>query len=215
MKSDLLNMDKEIIGDLKFGCSSAYAQYKLPKILLEYMKEHPKVKPFIIDNTSDNIFSLLLSNKIYLAIVRSDYPNWNGEKELLYEEPMYLVYSKNLKKEDLNKYPRIEYTSSSHLDSESYKWLKENDLLNKEKVIRSNSIITALYYIKSGLGWGLIPEVMIDNSNLSREVITFKNDEKFIRKTYLLYKKEFLSLKVVSSFIEAIKKDIKDSTTSQ
>src|SRR5699024_3941863 len=60
-------------GTLRMGVSSIFALSKLPRILDAFFHQYPDIKTHLNTNFSEQVFNLLISGNIHLAILRGDY----------------------------------------------------------------------------------------------------------------------------------------------
>ncbi|AOC92564.1 putative HTH-type transcriptional regulator YraN [Bacillus amyloliquefaciens] len=116
MKDDILNMSHEVSGVLRLGVSSNFAQYKLPAILKRFSDQYPSVQLHVNTGWSAKVMDLLHHSGVHLGIMRGNY-DWQGEKQLLNEERLYLISKTEINSEDLPKLPMIYYQTDASLKS--------------------------------------------------------------------------------------------------
>lgn len=204
-KSHILNTQNEVQGTLGFGAATAYAQFHLSKSIADYLSRYSKVDIVITDGPSDTIYSILRSNDIQLAVVRNEYPSWNAERIDLFSEPVCMVYSERTKRENLYDTTRIEYKCSPSIDSLTSKWLLQGNIPVSKNRVYSNNIGSVLQYVKTGIGFSILPYIMVaDDDSIIKEPLFWADGTAFVRKTYLYYKEEYGNLATVSSFIDFV-----------
>ncbi|MFP3701804.1 hypothetical protein SB758_40650, partial [Burkholderia sp. SIMBA_013] len=67
------------------------------------------------------MMDLLHHSGVHLGIMRGNY-DWQGEKQLLNEERLYLISKTEINSEDLPKLPMIYYQTDASLKSLIQKW---------------------------------------------------------------------------------------------
>ncbi|MFV0439705.1 MAG: LysR family transcriptional regulator [Lachnospirales bacterium] len=188
---------------LKIGCATAFALHELPIMLCNYYKNRAKVEIIIKSNTSYENYLSLNNKKINIAIIRESY-SFDGKKIKLSNEPVYFVYNKKIKYNDLSKIPLITYESSPSLDNLMYKWLEENNISKDTAIIKASNAIVALKLVEEGAGWSILPLLHLKNYTGYKEELTLENKE-YTRTTYLYYNLECENDLIAMEFINFVK----------
>lgn len=207
MKKILDSMNDEICGTINGGFSINYALYKLPNLLYKYHEEYPKVNLKITTGQSQDIYNKLCKGSFDFAIIRGDYP-WTGEKFLLSEENIYLVYKEEFENFSLSDYLNISHQTDSSHSTMISRWIQENNIKLGTNNINVDSITTCIEMVKRGLGWALLPEIALSDFNRVKKTVYFSNGEKFKRNTYLLCNSYSSELPQVQAFIKLLKENV-------
>ena len=64
------------------------------------------------------------------------------------------------------------------------RWLHENNLANDANRINVTDLMTCQELVKRGIGWALLPEIVLDGFDGCIRPCTFANGEPFIRRMY-------------------------------
>ncbi len=187
---------------LEIGCSTAFALCKLPRLINEFTSKHKGTELHINSEPSYKVYQQLIDREIDIAIIREDYA-WDGVKIKLAEEPVCLIYNKEITHEELNNIPAVTYISSPTLQKKMDKWIKENNISLASGTYSTNDIASAYDLVKKGVGWSIMPAIIFDDFDGYIEKLTV-NSEDYIRETYLYYNIECENYKNSSDFINFI-----------
>ncbi|ARJ76535.1 LysR family transcriptional regulator [Bacillus velezensis] len=201
VKDDMLNMSHEVSGVLRLGVSSNFAQYKLPAILKRFSDQYPSVQFHVNTGWSAKVMDLLHHSGVHLGIMRGNY-DWQGEKQLLNEERLYLISKTEINSEDLPKLPMIYYQTDASLKSLIQKWWNNQFTEPPFIAMEVDRQETCKEMVKNGLGYSVVPEICLQPSDeLYTLALSYKNNEPVIRDTWLMYNSSALELSVVKAFI--------------
>jgi DNA-binding transcriptional LysR family regulator len=203
MKDDISSSLHEIQGSLRLGVSSIFAHYELPSILKGYLEKYPKVELSIETGHSSGIYKCLQADRISAAIIRHSY-GWEGERLLLSCEPICIASSKKASLDDLLSLPYIQYRTDLSLQYQIEQWCNENFIKSPKVGISTSTMDTCVQLVKQGVGWSILPSIGLKQFDGYTENLFWKDGSPFDRETWLYYKKEYLGLSTVSSFIDFI-----------
>jgi len=202
IKEQVINMGADIKGTLRVGASNYLSKHKIPRLLGLFKEKYPNVEFNVITTWSRDICSLLNNQDVHVGFVRSDF-SWRGEKHILYEEPICIASKNAISLNDLPKLPRIDY----HTD-ESYKMLLDSWWSNNyAQPPTIGMTVSYLDICKSmvinGLGYAIVPSNLLDDAkDIHKIYITDKEENLILRKTWMLYQKEIVEIKIVRIFFE-------------
>ena len=77
-------------GTVKIGLSINYAQYRLAKVLKEFLCQYPKVKVDIRTTQSQSLYPIFMNKEISLAVLRGEY-KWDAGCRLFNQESVCVV----------------------------------------------------------------------------------------------------------------------------
>ena len=217
-KDHLANMQNEVQGSLRIGFTSYFGRYKLPPLLKEFIHLYPKIDINVDSGLSSEIFELLLSEDIHVAIIRGDY-KWFDQKHLIDEERICIISNEDIQLDQLPQLPRIipkierkaahkykNYTYSSlHQTIES--WWNERFFAPPNITMKVDSYETCTEMVKNQLGYAIVPSVFVkpEDGLYCTDLITL-DGQAITRKTWMLYRRTSLHLNVVDRFVEYLKK---------
>lgn len=205
VKEQVVNMGADVKGTLRLAAPNYLAKFKLPRLLGLFKEQYPNVEFDVINAWSRDICSLLYNQDIHVGFVRSDY-GWPGEKHILHEEPICIASKKKISFSDLPTLHRIDY----HTD-DSYKafldtWWSENFSQPPKIGMTVSQLDICKGMVINGLGYGIVPSTILDDVEYIHKIfITDKEGNQIIRRTWMLYQKEILELKMVRLFVDFAK----------
>jgi len=163
------NLRKTVSGHLRFGTSHHIGLHRLPPILREYTKRYSKVELDIQFMDSEQAAQHILKGSIELALITlpddvekplTTIPIWYDAMRCVTANDHILASKKNLSIKQLNEYGALLQSHNTHTRDIIDNALK---LSSDAKIImESNYLETIKAMIQHGLGWGVLPESMID-----------------------------------------------------
>ena len=204
MRRHIDTMNEEICGTLNTGISINFALYKLPDILADYHKKYPKVNLQITTGQSRHLYRQMLDGSLDIAVLRGEYP-WDGIQFLLSQENICLVYNQEYEGTPLSNYLYISHKTDIYQSAMITRWMHEQNLNPRTNGVCVDSITACTEMVKRGIGWGLLPEIALQNFHGCKKPCTFTDGEPFIRRTYILCQREAVELPQVNAFMEILK----------
>lgn len=203
----------KVSGHLKFGTSHHIGLHRLPPVLRRYTELYPDVELDIQFMDSEQAAKLILKGSIELALITlpdniekpfTTLPVWNDPMACVVASDHILAKRKTVTRKQLFEHSVLLQAHGTHTRDIIDKTLKLPSAI--KIIMESNYLETIKAMIQSGLGWGVLPESMIDDS-LHRLKITGINMERHLG--VLLHGTKTLS-GPASALIETLKKS--DST---
>lgn len=204
MRRHIDTMNEEICGTLNTGISINFALYKLPDILADYHKKYPKVNLQITTGQSRHLYRQMLDGSLDIAVLRGEYP-WDGIQFLLSQENICLVYNQEYEGTPLSDYLYISHKTDIYQSAMMTRWMHEQNLNPRTNGVCVDSITACTEMVKRGIGWGLLPEIALENFHGCKKPCTLIDGEPFIRRTYILCQREAVELPQVNAFMEILK----------
>ena len=204
MRRHIDTMNEEICGTLNTGISINFALYKLPDILADYHKKYPNVNLQITTGQSRHLYRQMLDGSLDIAVLRGEYP-WDGIQFLLSQENICLVYNQEYEGTPLSDYLYISHKTDISQSAMMTRWMHEQNLNPRTNGVCVDSITACTEMVKRGIGWGLLPEIALQNFHGCKKPCTFTDGEPFIRRTYILCHSEAVELPQVNAFMEILK----------
>lgn len=202
-REELANIGQETAGVLRIAAPSILASYYLPKLLGKFNKLYPKVKFDISIAQSSDVITLMNSKSMHFGFLRNDF-GWNSEERLLLTvNHVCAVASKPFKLEDLPNMVRVDYVTDAYYQAFLDTWW--NETFDSPPIIgmRVSNLDLCKEMVFSGLGYGLLPSILLDeHPELFQIPLRDKTGKKLERKTWLIYKKEILEMKLPKTFYE-------------
>ena len=164
-------MRVEVSGHLRFGTSHHIGLHRLPPILRQYTKQYPEVELDIQFIDSEQAAALILKGEIELALITlpdtvekpfTTIPVWSDPMECVVASDHPLAKYKTVSKKQLTDYGVLIQSHSTHTRDIIVQALQlDADI---KIIMESNYLETIKAMIQNGLGWGVLPESMIDDS---------------------------------------------------
>lgn len=194
----------EICGSLSAGFSINYSIVHLPELIAEYHRRYPRVQLDIVTGQSRTLHASLQTGQLDVAVLRGELP-WDGMQYLLAQERICAVCTAELADRPLSELTYINHTTDIAHTALMTRWLHENNLGNDANRINVTDLMTCQDLVRRGIGWALLPEIVLGGFDGCIRPCTFANGEPFIRRMYVDCQKESESLPQVRALIELIK----------
>ncbi len=164
-------MRSSISGHLKFGTSHHIGLHRLPSILRQYSNQYPNVELDIQFMDSEQAAEQILKGNIELALITlpdavekplNAIKIWSDPMQCVVAHDHELAKFKTVEMETLSQYGVLLQAHSTHTRD-----IVDNALQLKSEtkiIMESNYLETIKAMIQHGLGWGVLPESMIDQS---------------------------------------------------
>ena len=161
----------EVSGHLKFGTSHHIGLHRLPPILKQYTKLYHQVELDIQFMDSEQAAALILKGSIELALITlpdeienhlSTIPVWTDTMFCVVAKDHVLAKQKHVTIKQLSEHGVLLQAQSTHTRDIIDQALKLNPEI--KIIMESNYLETIKAMIQIGLGWGVLPESMIDGS---------------------------------------------------
>jgi len=161
----------EVSGHLRFGTSHHIGLHRLPPVLRQYTKQFPEVELDIQFMDSEQAAALILKGDIELALITlpdsvatpfNTIPVWSDPMECVVAKDHPLAKYKTVTTKQLTEYGVLIQSHNTHTRDIVEQALQLGD--NVKIIMESNYLETIKAMIQNGLGWGVLPESMIDDS---------------------------------------------------
>ncbi|QCI28048.1 LysR substrate-binding domain-containing protein [Caminibacter pacificus] len=206
---------KNLSGELIFSASKTINNFLLPPIYLKFIHKYPNIKLNKNSKNSKQIIEELLQGKIDFGFIETEFDHQDIIKEELKKDNLIVVSSdKNLTKKEyfidelLNKLWILREKGSGTRDM----FLAGIEDIKIDKFIESDDVCEIKNLLLSPNTITCISELAVKNEikNKTLYKIDVKNIN-FQRKFYLIYHKNKEITPIFSTFIEFIRKNIKNS----
>jgi DNA-binding transcriptional LysR family regulator len=165
------NLRNTVSGHLKFGTSHHIGLHRLPRVLRTYTRLYPDVELDIQFMDSEQAASLILKGEIELALITlpdevepplATMPIWSDPMQVVVASDHKLSKRTSVTMAELCEYGVLIQSHSTHTRDIIDRALQLDN--NVKVIMESNYIETIKAMIQNGLGWGVLPESMIDTS---------------------------------------------------
>jgi len=165
------NLRTRVSGHLRVGTSHHIGLHRLPPVLRQYTDQYPEVELDIQFMDSEQAAALILKGDIELALITlpdtiekplTTIPVWSDPMECVVSKDHVLAKQQTVSRKQLADHGVLLQSHSTHTRNIIDNALK---LDTKVKIImESNYLETIKAMIQNGLGWGVLPQSMIDTS---------------------------------------------------
>ena len=175
------NLRVEVSGHLRFGTSHHIGLHRLPPVLRRYTRQYPEVELDIQFMDSEQAAELILKGDIEIALITlpditdkpfTTIPVWSDPMECAVANDHALAKHKTVTIDQLTEYGVLLQSHSTHTRDIVVQALKLDDDI--KIIMESNYLETIKAMLQNGLGWGVLPESMIDESLHKLEVKNVK-----------------------------------------
>ena len=165
------NLRVQVSGHLKFGTSHHIGLHRLPPVLRQYTNRYPEVELDIQFMDSEQAASLILKGSIELALITlpdaiekplTTIHVWSDPMECVVANDHVLAKQRTVTREQLAEHGVLIQSHSTHTRNIIDNALNLDE--NIKIIMESNYLETIKAMIQNGLGWGVLPESMIDDS---------------------------------------------------
>lgn len=205
-EEDINNMRSTPTGTLRIGASNFFTKYLLPELLRRFKESYPAIEFQVSTGWSRDLVRSIYNGDVHIGFIRGNH-SWIGEKHLLFEEEMCVVYKKKFTIENLPQIPLIQYQNDPSNQFLLDTWWSENFSIPPHIGMEVDRVDTCREMVCKGLGYGFLPSTILqEDQELYREKIIYKNGDPLIRSTWMFYQADALQLKLVEIFVDFIKK---------
>lgn len=92
-EQEIAALSGDQVGQLALGASSTIAQYVLPRLLGEFSREHPRVRPTMISGNTEQIVEAVEKQKIELGLIEGPARSRDVRTEPFLEDELVLIVS--------------------------------------------------------------------------------------------------------------------------
>ena len=205
IKEQVANMDSEISGMLRLGASSYFTMYTMPALLKRFAVAYSGVEFKVTTTWSKDIFNLVHNHDVHVGFISSDY-GWQNQKHLLFEEEIFIASVDEVKLEDLPRLSRIDYLTDALIRASIDRWWREHFSQAPVISMEVDKLATCKEVVKQGLGYGIMPARLLrDCPQLHRIRLEDREGKPVLRKSWMIYNEESLSMKAVQAFVDYVK----------
>ena len=166
----IANLSDTVQGELKIATSHHIGLHRLPSVLTHYVANYPEVDLAIEFMDSEDACKLIEAGEIELAIVTLPLkPVANLLKKLVWDDPLCFVVNKthelataDISLDELTRHAAV-LPSHGTFTREVIQQLFAKNQLSLNIRMSTNYLETIKMLIQVGLGWGVLPESMVDD----------------------------------------------------
>ncbi len=204
LRQNIVSIGNKPQGALIIGASSAIAEYMLPTILSEYSALYPDVELNLVTGFSDYLIGLLRENKIHVAFLREDI-EWVFYKRKISSEDIYLVSKDPIDIKELPNLSRVTFKTNPSLQEIISNWWDRNFTTPPYITMTVDNAGACKEIIKTGLGYSIMPDLTLGDTNALQKVPLFKNEKEQLKRHTWIYGSSHAEEYITSkSFLEYV-----------
>lgn len=201
-KSLVKGVKHNLTGTIRFGCHASVALFTLNKFLPVFLDENPEVHFEFIHGLSRDMTEKVILGELDMAIVVNPVNHLDLVHIKLYEDEVCL-WGIDSKSSDQPLICDMNLLQSKAL----IKKLKKLGI-STDKVINTSSLENIVNLVESGVGVGIIPTRVVEES--SKGLVKINNSPLFKDEHYLIYRYENKKIKLFSTLKESIVQELKN-----
>ncbi len=186
----------EVAGKIRLGCHSAVAQYTLPDLLPQLLKENPKLEFEIHHGLSRHMTEAVISSKLDVAFA----VNPVAHPDLIIKEICRDEVGLWRAKGCMN--PDVLLTEPSLIQTQDILKKMKKRGIHFKRTVESSSLEVLAQLVSSGAGYAILPERVV-KAVAHEKVERVRESPVFHDRTCLVYKREFTLNKRGKAFIQA------------
>ncbi len=206
IKENVINIGNEVAGTLRIGASNYVTKYQLPHLLKLFKNKYPNVEFKVTTSWSQDVLNLVYNQELHVGFIRGDY-SWQEGKLLLFTEPICIASMYKIQLDNLPSLPRIVYRTENTNRLLLDNWWRENFSHPPLISMSVNHVDTCKDMVVNGLGYAIMPDrILNDITGIHKIYLTDKLEKPILRNTWIHFSKTSLEIKLVSAFVDFIKK---------
>lgn len=200
-KERLRNMEKTVQGVLRLGVSHTIAAYKLPGLLRAFLERYPEVEVKAATAWSSQLVHDVYKQEAHVGLIRGDYA-WPDRKQLLFDDRICVVSSKELNLDELPDLPQIRYRTDASLRDQIDLWWQERYARPPKVGMELDTMDTSKRMAQQGIGYAIVPSIVLeDAANLNVYPLVRRDGQALARKSWMIYREESMDLALVNAFV--------------
>jgi DNA-binding transcriptional LysR family regulator len=204
IREELNKLKGRVSGTLSLGTTNLYAKYCLPAILKKYKENYSDVKLDVVTGWNDDIRKSFIHNKIELAIMGVELPDWKGEKELLFTDKLCIASKEQLNLADLPALSLINYRMDKEIEDIITGWWHDTFAVKPRVSVEVDDIDSCKEMVVQGLGYAILPkQALSSHEHIFLEDILLENGRPCEIRTWIYYEKSGLNA-ASSEFLQMI-----------
>ncbi len=159
-----------LTGDLHIGVIPTVSPFLLPRVLPNLMKHHPRLRPFLREEPTENLFARLRRGELDVAVVALPYDIGGFDCEIMFEDPFQLacltdhklVSQDLIELEDLDINTLLLLGEGHCMRGHALEACQLNER-DRRSEFEATSMHTIVEMVAAGIGITLLPQIAIDD----------------------------------------------------
>ena len=176
--------NKDIVGNIRLGTSTTMMLHIMMNTIRQIRTSYPNLSITVSGGNSDKVTEAIKNDQLDMGVVRGNV-DWDGEKILLYEEPVCIVTKEPFSLDLMKNETFITHPNSNAKDYILRFWEENKHILHHISTIES--IEACLDIVDQGFGFSILPAVsLVGRSDLNYYQIVWGDGEPATRKTWYI-----------------------------
>lgn len=201
----LAEIDNKNLSVLRLTAPNIICEYYLPSIIRKFKKIHPKARFLITMAPSSKVVSLMNNNQCDFGFLRNDFGWDDAGMLLLTTNHIVAACRQPFALKDLSHMNRVAYTTDAYYMKMLDLWWSNNFSTPPHIDVQVSSLDLCCEMVFQGLGFGLLPSVLIPKDLPIHQLVLNDKDGKPIqRHTYLIFKEKEVNSRINKDFLAFI-----------
>ena len=202
IKDKITNMHEGVRGTLRIAATHYMTKYKLPRLLKLFKTNYPQMEFKVNTVWSKEVLNLVNTQEAHIGFMRGEY-SWPDERKLLFEETMCIASKEPVVIQSLPNLPRISYRTDESVQLLIDSWWRENFTVPPAISMEVDRLDTCKDMVENGHGYAIMGSMILHKTDdVYKIVIRDKNNQPIMRRTWMIYQKESLSINAVRAFVD-------------
>lgn len=186
----------EVSGRIRLGCHSAVAQYTLPHLLPQLLKENPKLEFDIHHGLSRHMTEAVISSKLDVAFAVNPVAHPDLIIKEICRDDVGLWRAKGCENND------VLLTEPSLMQTQDILKKMKKKGIHFKRTVESSSLEVLAQLVSAGAGYAILPERVV-KAIAHEKVERVRESPVFHDRTCLVYKREFTLNQRGKTFVKA------------
>lgn len=206
IREHLQAMGEELSGTLRIAASQFMMKYVLPELLRRFKDTCPAVEFNLMSAWSKDVYGIVRCRDAHVGFVL-DTLEWEEERFRLFDDPMCVVSTQEIRLVDLPDLPRIEFHTNPSNKAVLDRWWQSNFERPPRIAMVVDILDTCHEMVRHGLGYAILPRMIVARDPLLHLVELRDAEGRPLERTgWMVYSaKSAAELPIVERFIEFVK----------
>lgn len=206
LKKRLAVIDQKTAKQIHLTAPNIICEYYFPTIIRLFRQQYPDIRFSIRMAPSSEVVSDTHDEKADFGFLRNDF-GWDEEGKILLTTNYIAAVSLHpFTLQDLSHMSRVAYTTDAYYMKMLDLWWDRNFSSPPQIDVQVSSLNLCIEMVLNGIGFGLLPSVLIpDSPEIYKIILNDQSGNPIQRHTYLIYKKAGINTTAKKNFLSFIK----------
>lgn len=205
-RETIAHMQDDIAGIIRIAAPNILAKFYLPRLLGQFQETYPKVKFNVEIAKSSDVFTQMNTTDLQFGFVRNDVAWPEDQRILLATNYVCAVAAHPFELADLPRMVRVDYETDQYYQAILDRWWADTFTEPPVVGMKVSNLDLCREMVFNGLGYGILPSVLVTGyPGLCTHTLCHRDGTKLERRTWLLFKKDLLSIRLLGEFFDFVK----------